>query len=136
MLDWLRRRRRGAALGRRGERIAARYLRRRGMRILARNVRMSPGEIDLVALDGGSLVFVEVKSRGPGSWSTDLEKIDAGKRRALSRACRKYLSAIGYGIGAWRVDVVCVEFREGLLGLRVADVRWYPSAFDPIRRGV
>ncbi|MBI4601734.1 MAG: YraN family protein, partial [Planctomycetes bacterium] len=51
----------GGGLGRRGERAAARHLRRQGLRILARNVREGRGEIDLVALDGATLVFVEVK---------------------------------------------------------------------------
>ena len=51
------------ALGRRGERIAERYLRRKGYRILERNFRGAGAEIDLVAMDGETLVFVEVKTR-------------------------------------------------------------------------
>ena len=50
-------------LGRRGEAAAARYLRRRGYKILARSDHLSPGELDLVALDGRTIVFVEVKTR-------------------------------------------------------------------------
>ena len=50
-------------LGRRGERRAARFLRSRGLRILAHSYRNSLGEIDLVALDGATVVFVEVKTR-------------------------------------------------------------------------
>lgn len=51
------------ALGRRGEELVARDLRRRGYSLLARNVRTRDGEIDLIALDGRALVFVEVKTR-------------------------------------------------------------------------
>lgn len=122
------------SLGRRGERAAARFLRRQGLRILVRNVRLGRDEIDLVALDGESLVFVEVKSQGPGSWSVATDKIDRAKRRALRRACRSYLAAIDYRTAAWRVDAVCVEFRHTRLGLRVGDVLWYPSVFD-LERG-
>ena len=50
-------------LGRRGEQLAAEHLRRRGCVELARNVRTSAGEIDLIALDGRALVFVEIKTR-------------------------------------------------------------------------
>jgi putative endonuclease len=51
------------ALGRSGEEIAARHLRERGFELLARNVRTRAGEIDVVAFDGVTLVFVEVKTR-------------------------------------------------------------------------
>ena len=51
------------ALGRTGEQIAARHLRARGFELLARNVRTRAGEIDLVAFDGVTLVFAEVKTR-------------------------------------------------------------------------
>ncbi len=50
-------------LGRRGERAAEKYLRRNGYRIVARNFRAAGAEIDLVAMDGETLVFVEVKTR-------------------------------------------------------------------------
>jgi putative endonuclease len=51
------------ALGRRGEELAVRYLRRRGFAVVARNVRSARGEIDLIAFDGTTLAFVEVKTR-------------------------------------------------------------------------
>lgn len=50
-------------LGRLGEQLAAAYLKRRGVRVLARNVRTRHGEIDLIAWDGRTLAFVEVKTR-------------------------------------------------------------------------
>jgi len=54
------------ALGRHGERLAARHLRARGFGLLARNVRTARGEIDLIAFDGRTLVFAEVKTRRVG----------------------------------------------------------------------
>jgi putative endonuclease len=55
-------------LGRRGEQIAASHLRRLGYSVLAQNVRTRDGEIDLIAFDGGTLVFAEVKTRRVGAW--------------------------------------------------------------------
>ncbi len=55
------------AVGRRGEQLAAAYLRRRGCEVLARNVRTRHGEIDVIARDGRALVFVEVKTRMLGA---------------------------------------------------------------------
>ncbi|MBP5618294.1 MAG: YraN family protein, partial [Clostridia bacterium] len=55
------------ATGERGEKLAARYLRRKGYRILERNFQTRFGEIDLIARKGDQLVFVEVKTRAPGA---------------------------------------------------------------------
>ena len=62
-LQPLRQWRRELSLGQRGERAAERYLRRKGYIIVARGQRMRLGEIDLIAVDRGTLVFVEVKTR-------------------------------------------------------------------------
>jgi putative endonuclease len=118
------------SLARRGERAAARFLRRRGLRILSRNVRCGQGEIDLVALDGETLVFVEVKSRSEGSLSVDLEKIDGRKRRALGRACRLFLARLSEPAASWRVDGVCVEYRRSPLRPRCVEVRWFPGILE------
>ncbi|MGQ9590396.1 MAG: YraN family protein [Planctomycetota bacterium] len=114
--------------GREGERAAARFLAQRGLRILARNVREGRGEIDLVALEGETLVFVEVKSRRapPGSEWTGLENVDRRKRRALRRACLRYRRRFPFPVEGYRVDVVAVEFGER--GVR--SVRWYRGILD------
>jgi putative endonuclease len=117
-------------LGRRGEALAARYLRRKGWKIVCRNARTGRGEIDLVAIDGGTLVFVEVKSRSERSWSEDLEKIDRRKRRVLRRACRQYLRSVPGPVESYRVDAVCVEFRQGRLWPKLESIRWYPNVLD------
>src|SRR5690348_715101 len=78
--------------GRFGEDAAAEFLRRRGFAVLARNVRTARGELDLVALDGDVVVFVEVKARRLAS---GLEAVDARKQRRLSRLAIAFLARAG-----------------------------------------
>ncbi len=127
---WVDRRWGGSLLGWLGERLAAQYLRRRGLRVLAKNVRCGRGEIDLVAIDGHTLVFVEVKSRSQRSWSADLDKLDRRKRKSLRRACRYYLSSIGWNVEAYRVDAVSVDFLVRGFFPRVVDIRWSQGVLD------
>ena len=136
MWDWLRRRRdpsRAARqLGRRGERVAARYLRRRGLRILGTNVQVGRSEVDLVVLDGETIVLVEVKSRTfvvDVEW-TGLDRIDATKRRALRRAGSLLRGRLHAGGESFRVDGVSVEFAQRCVGYRAVDVRWYPGILE------
>jgi putative endonuclease len=98
---------RNAELARRGEDAAARHLVARGYAMVERNYRCPAGEIDLVAKDGETLVFVEVKLR---HWPFDpLEAIDARKRRQVSRAAFDFLLRRGMlGVTA-RFDVIAVE---------------------------
>src|SRR5919201_5078223 len=70
--------------GTRSERAAARYLRGLGYRILARNYRCALGELDLVALDGGCIVFVEVRSTAQADAGRPAESVDAVKQRRLT----------------------------------------------------
>jgi putative endonuclease len=91
--------------GRYGEEAAAAHLRRKGLRILARNVRTAFGEIDLVALDGVVVVFVEVKARRSAS---GLEAVDIRKQRRLARLALAFLSRAGWTDRAARFDVVAV----------------------------
>ena len=120
-------------IGRRGERGAARFLRHRGLRVLASNVRAGGGEIDLVAIEGETLVFVEVKSRTAASWREGFEKIDGRKRRALRKACRAYLRSTTGDVEHFRIDGVVVELEPGLFRLRVRGVEWERGLFrlDP-----
>jgi putative endonuclease len=78
------------ALGRRGERIAERHLKRKGYRILERNFRGAGAEIDLVAMDGETLVFVEVKTRRTAQTGTPEEAVNSYKQRHLRRAGEVY----------------------------------------------
>jgi putative endonuclease len=103
-----------AALGRRGEDFAHRYLRNIGMTVLARNYRPGGGEaeVDIVARDGDKLVFVEVKSRSSADYGSPDRQIDEAKRRNITRAARSYAARAGIGWSQVRFDVVSVLFTE------------------------
>lgn len=100
-------------LGAWGERAAARFLRRRGYVIVERNYRCPVGEIDLVAVDGDTLVFVEVKTRTGDAFGTPFEAVDGRKRRRLLRAATHFLRRRGGEGSGLRFDVVGVT-RTGL----------------------
>lgn len=96
-------------LGRRGEQAAADHLRGKGYEILARNFRTRAGELDIVALDGETVVFVEVKLRQGGF--DPLDAVDARKQYRLSRMALEYLWRHGATGAASRFDVVAVDGR-------------------------
>src|SRR5579863_6002152 len=77
--------------GRRAEEHAAEYLRRRGYTIVAANVRYKVGEIDLVAEQGQTLVFVEVRARRESAYGTAAETVNARKQARVWRAVETYL---------------------------------------------
>jgi putative endonuclease len=92
LLDWWRRwRSRGVSLGRRGEDAAARHLVALGYRILERGLRLRAGELDLVALDDRTIVFVEVKTRQSADHGSPADAVDVRKRKRLTRAALAYL---------------------------------------------
>ena len=96
--------------GSRGEGIAAAWLDRRGYRILARNVRCRLGEIDIVAADGRSVVFVEVKGKGGGAHGRPEEMVTRAKRRRLTLLARWYLQQRGWLARPARFDVVAIDW--------------------------
>lgn len=94
--------------GRRGEDLAARFLVRAGYRIVARNVRMPGGEIDLVCVDGATLVFVEVKRRDGRSFGSALSAVDGPKRRKLRMIALDYAQIVAPGAPI-RFDIVTID---------------------------
>jgi putative endonuclease len=111
--------RRAERLGRRGERAAARVLRRAGYVVLGHRVRTPAGEVDLVALDGETLALVEVKAArgGPGeaepaetvSAPGPERRVDHAKRRRLALAARFLARSRGLSGRPVRFDVVVVR---------------------------
>jgi putative endonuclease len=97
------------AFGRRSERLAERHLRWRGYRIVARNFRATGAEIDLVALDGDTLVFVEVKARRTMSAGTPLAAVDERKQWRLRRAAAVFAARHRASASPMRFDVVAVS---------------------------
>jgi putative endonuclease len=100
--------RRQIALGPRGEAIARRSLRRRGYLILAQNFRAAGAEIDIVALDGDTLVFIEVKAREGIEAGTPREAVDDHKQEQIRRAAASYVAMRRAHAVAIRFDVVAI----------------------------
>ena len=100
-------------LGSESEALALRLLRRRGYRIEARNVRCRLGEVDLVAWDGETLCFVEVRATSSADWGGPLATITREKQRRVIRAARWYLSRCASPPECIRFDVVAVDWSAG-----------------------
>ena len=90
--------------------MAEDFLRTNRYTIVARNYRCRAGEIDLVALDGPVLVFVEVRSRSGERCGTPLESVDGRKRAQLARVARHFLGTRGWHDRDARFDVIGVRF--------------------------
>ena len=101
------------ALGRRGEKLAARYLRRQGFKVLYRNFRgRQGGEIDLVCRDRDVLVFVEVKTRTREDFGRPLDAVNRAKQRRISLGGLAWLRLLGDPDILFRFDVVEVVIDE------------------------
>jgi len=96
------------AVGAYGERVAARTLANAGMRVLDRNWRCPTGEIDLVALDGATVVFCEVKTRRGDAFGTPVEAVRPAKVRRLRALAAQWLAAHPHVRGEVRFDVIAV----------------------------
>ena len=127
--QWLRTRQ---SLGRRGEAAAARYLWWRGYRIVERNCRTSLGEIDLVAVQRRTVVFVEVKTRRTHETGHPLEAVTRQKQRRLIRAALAYLRRHDLLEYAARFDVIAVTWPDGARHPRIEHVA---GAFESDERG-
>jgi putative endonuclease len=120
---------RGRPLGRRGENAAARYLRRLGYVIVARGARDNIGEIDLVAVDGRTVVFVEVKTRTSHDAGHPADAVDEAKQARLTRLALSYLKRHDLLECRSRFDIVAVTWPEK--GRRPV-IEHYISAFEAV----
>ena len=120
------------AFGRRGEAIAERLVRSLGMVVLCRNYEGPRGEIDLVALDGSQLCFIEVKARKPRSNSRPADAVTLKKKWALVQTARHYLRQLNQPKLTYRFDVVEVIMTHR----RLVELRYWPSDFvgDEVQR--
>ena len=97
------------SLGKWGEERAVRELERRGYAILARRYRTRHGEIDIVADDGGTIVFVEVKARETGECGSAAEAVTVRKQRRLASMAVDYLARNHVTDKPCRFDVVAID---------------------------
>jgi putative endonuclease len=118
-------------LGRRGEEAAAQYLVGRGYRILARGDQTRPGEIDIVALDGQTVVFVEVKTRRRQWFGHPVEAVGAIKQRRLTRLAVTFLKHHGLLECPARFDVIAVTWPQDASPPVIEHV---PDAFEAVGR--
>ncbi|MEW5248078.1 YraN family protein [Microbulbifer discodermiae] len=108
----------GAAM----EAVAARYLTETGLSIAARNYRCPGGEIDIVAWDGNTLVFVEVRYRRSDAFGCASASIDRRKQQKLHTAAADYLQR-------HKVDCPC-RFDVVAIDGGIDNIRWIPHAFE------
>ena len=101
------------SLGKRGEDLACAELEKLGYVIVDRRFRTRCGEIDIVARDGGVLVFVEVRARSGSRFGTPFESVTWQKRQRISRMAASYLCAKRMAGTACRFDVVAVVEQQG-----------------------
>jgi putative endonuclease len=107
------------ALGLRGEEIACAYLEKKKYAIVTRRFRMFHGEIDIVARDGTTLVFVEVKARADESFGRPEDSVTPGKQRQIRKIARGYLVENPLGNAACRFDVISILFGDDGSGYRL-----------------
>ena len=99
----------GKDTGRKGEELAVRFLKNAGYRIVERNYRCRFGEIDIIAVDGGTTVFVEVKSRRTESFGEPQLSVGRDKQKKISRIALNYLQEKNMLSRDTRFDVVAVK---------------------------
>ena len=100
-------------LGGRGEEIAAAYLAQRGYIILHRNWRCSAGELDIVACEGETLVFVEVRTRRGDRFGSAEESVTRAKQARLVELAQTFLQEKRLADRNWRIDVMAIELDSG-----------------------
>ncbi len=99
--------------GRLGERIACRHLLRLGFDVLARRYRGRAGEIDIVAFEGPTLVFVEVKTRASREFGDPSEFVDWEKQQSLKMVAADFIGRHDLGDYTYRFDIVTVVAPAG-----------------------
>ena len=117
--------------GSRSERAAARFLRRLGYRILVRNYTCPHGELDLIALDGRCIVFVEVRSTGTADSARPAASVDDAKQRRLTRLALHFLSQHRLLDHAARFDVLAISWPPGA---REPAIEHHRQAFEAAGR--
>jgi putative endonuclease len=117
--------------GSRSERAAARFLRQQGYRILARNYRCHLGELDLVALDGDCIVFLEVRSTEGENPAEPAASVDSAKQRRLTQLALAFLQKYHMLDRPARFDILAMSWPEGRSEPIVVHHR---SAFEAVGR--
>lgn len=99
------------ALGIKGENLATKFLKKKGYRIIARNYKTPIGEIDIIAQDGNTIVFVEVKTRADELFGHPFEAVNKRKRKKLKDLALLYLKRQGKEYPL-RFDILSILYRD------------------------
>jgi putative endonuclease len=119
-------------LGKQGERVAEKFLKRQGYTIVARAERDRIGELDLVAVQDRTIVFVEVKTRTSHDAGHPAEAIDTDKQKRLTRVALSYLKRHDLLECSARFDVIAVTWPSSAKKPTVEHIR---NAFEPVGKG-
>ncbi len=114
----------GQSLGARGEAYARKLVEERGLVVLHQNFRVPRGEVDLVARDGDTIVFIEVKTRATQHYGQPFEAVGLAKQRKISCAAQAFLKRFDL-LPACRFDVISIRREDGHF---VAE--WIKDAFE------
>ncbi len=116
------------ALGREGEKVARDFLRKQGYKVIRQNYRCRAGEIDIVAEEGDSLAFVEVKTRRSIHFGLPAEAVSYEKRQHLTRVASGYLTHHAIKEAKCRFDVVSVLMND----YGVKEIQLIKNAFEAV----
>jgi len=117
--------------GTRAERAAAKFLKKLGYRIVGRNIVLAPGELDIVALDGECIVFVEVRSTERGDIERPTASVDHEKQRRLSNLAVAFLQKHHLLGHTARFDIIAVSWPANC---REPTIVHHKSAFESVGR--
>ena len=112
-------------LGKLGEKLALKEIKRLGYKKIVPNYRCPLGEVDLIAMDGDTLVFLEIKTRKARSIEYAKEAVNARKRRQLSKVALAYMKSNDCCDAKARFDVVAIS-----LGVEKPEVQVIKNAFE------
>ena len=118
-----------ANLGAAGEKEAERFLLRHGWVIIERGFSARGGEIDLIAVDGQTVVFVEVKTRSSDRKGHPTEAVTSEKQRHLTRAAYSYLAKKQLADCSFRFDIVSIIWPDQA---QAPTIEHYPNAFEAV----
>lgn len=110
-------------LGIRGEKAAAKYLKRHGYKVITTRLRQRYGEIDIIALEGETVVFVEVKTRRDASQGRGAEAVDSERQSRLTRAALAFLKSHGLLEYPSRFDVIEVYWSNNQRSPKINHIR-------------
>jgi putative endonuclease len=113
-------------LGKSGEKMASRFLRKKGYRILELNYRTRRGEIDIIARNGQTLVFIEVKTRKSAFLDSPQAAVTVKKQRQISMVAQEYLDSNNLFDSEARFDVIAISLKAG----EETQIEHIENAFD------